>query len=309
LSNKSHYTDQIKREALRLGFSSVGIAKSGFLEEEAPKLENYLKNGYQGKMTYLENHFDKRLDTRLLVEDSKSVISLSYNYFPEETQKEDTYKIARYAYGQDYHHIIKEKLKELLYFIETNIGQVSGRAFTDSAPVLERAWATRAGIGWQGKNTLLLQKGKGSYFILAELIIDLELKYDNAFTTDHCGTCTRCIDACPTQAILPNGIVNGSQCISYFTIELKGELPKELRGSFSNQIFGCDICQEVCPWNNFSIPHHETLFKPHPDLLNYSKQDWREITEEVFQKIFKKSAVKRTKFSGFTRNIRFLIQD
>jgi len=304
--NKSHYTDLIKKEALRLGFSSIGIAKSGFLEAEAPKLENYLKNGYQGEMSYLENYFDKRLDTRLLVEDSKSVISLSYNYFPKESQREDTFKIARYAYGQDYHHIIKAKLKELLFFIETNIGQVSGRAFTDSAPVMERAWATKAGIGWQGKNTLLLQKGKGSYFILSELILDLELDYDTPFQTDHCGTCTKCIDTCPTQAILPNGIVNGSQCISYYTIELKGALPKELKGSFSDQIFGCDICQEVCPWNSFSLPHHEELFQPHPDLLNYSKQEWMEITEEVFQKIFKKSAVKRTKFSGLTRNIRFL---
>jgi epoxyqueuosine reductase len=284
----------------------VGIAKSGFLENEAPKLESYLKNGYQGQMHYLENHFDKRLDTRVLVADSKSVISLSLNYYPKESQRSDTYKIARYAYGQDYHHIIKAKLKELLYFIETNIGQVSGRAFTDSAPVLERAWATKSGIGWQGKNTLLLQKGKGSYFILAELIIDLDLDYDTAFNTNHCGSCTRCIDACPTQAILPNGIVNGSQCISYYTIELKEELPKDLKDSFADNIFGCDICQEVCPWNSFSLPHNESLFNPHPEILNFSKQDWHEITEEVFQKIFKKSAVKRTKFKGLTRNIRFL---
>jgi len=257
-------------------------------------------------MHYLENHFDKRLDPRLLVDGAKSIISLSYNYFPKETQLANTYKIARYAYGQDYHQVVKNKLKQLLNFISDTIGEVNGRAFTDSAPVMERAWATKAGLGWQGKNSLLLQKNKGSYFFLAELIIDLELAYDTPFETDHCGNCTRCIDACPTQAILPNNTVNGSKCISYFTIELKKELPQEMNGKFADNIFGCDICQEVCPWNRFSLAHNEPLFEPHPYLLSMSKKDWHEITESVFQKVFTKSAIRRTKFSGLKRNIEFL---
>jgi len=306
LNSITTYTKLIKTEAFRLGFTSIGIAKAEFLEEEAPKLEAWLKNGYQGKMHYLENYFDKRLDPRLLVPNSKSVISLSYNYFPEETQISNTYKIAKYAYGKDYHGVIKGKLKELMQFIQEHVGAVSGRFFTDSAPVLERVWATKSGMGWQGKNTLLLQKGKGSFFFLAELILDLELEYDSPFKTDHCGACTRCVDACPTQAILPNNTVNGSQCISYFTIELKEQIPKEVQGSFADAIFGCDICQDVCPWNRFSLPHKEPLFKPHPDLLSMNKKDWEEITTEIFSNIFSKSAVKRTKFSGLQRNIAFV---
>jgi epoxyqueuosine reductase len=306
LSNKSKYSQLIKKEALRLGFSSVGISKAEFLEAEAPKLEAWLQSGYQGEMQYLENNFDKRLDPRLLVEGTKSVISFTYNYYPQKLQKDDTYKIAKYAYGQDYHYIIKDKLRELLQFIQDNIGDVNGRAFTDSAPIMERAWASKSGLGWQGKNSLLLQKGKGSFFFLAELFLDLELAYDTPFKTNHCGNCTRCIDACPTQAILPDATVNGSKCISYFTIELKKELPKEMQNKFSDWIFGCDICQDVCPWNSFSLPHNEPFFEPHPQLLDMSKKDWLDISEEVFRKIFRKSAVKRTKFSGLTRNIQFV---
>ena len=300
------FSNIIKQEAKRLGFESCGIAKADFLEEEALNLENWLKNGFHGKMKYMENYFDKRLDPRLLVDDAKSVISLSYNYFPKELQNNNTYKIAKYAYGEDYHYIIKAKLKELTFFIEDLIGQVNGRAFVDSAPVLERAWAEKGGLGWRGKNSLLLQKNKGSFFFLAELIIDVELAYDNPFKTDHCGTCTKCIDACPTQAILPNNTVDGSKCISYFTIELKEEIPTSMKGKFKEWMFGCDICQDVCPWNRFSKPHSEEKFNPHPDLLSMSKKDWQEITEEVFLKMFKKSAVKRTKYAGLVRNTSFL---
>jgi len=292
-----------------LGFASVGVAKADFLEEEVPKLEAWLEKDYQGDMGYLANHFDKRLDPRLLVDGAKSVISLSFNYFPKETQIENTYKIARYAYGEDYHHVLKSKLRKLLDFIKENIGEVNARAFTDSAPVMERVWATKSGLGWQGKNSLLLQKNKGSYFFLAELILDLELEYHTPFPTNHCGTCTKCIDACPTQAILPNNTVNGSKCISYFTIELKKELPQEMRGKFADNIFGCDICQEVCPWNQFSLPHSESLLEPNSMLLSMSKNDWHEITESKFQKIFKKSPVKRTKFTGLKRNIGFIQND
>ena len=289
-----------------MGFASIGVSKAGFLEEEAPRLEAWLKKGYQGEMNYLENHFDKRLDPTLLVEGAKSVISLSYNYFPEEQQTEDSFKLAKYAYGQDYHHVIKKKLQELMLFIYEEIGEVGGRVFTDSAPVMERAWAQKSGLGWNGKHSLLIQKNQGSFFFLAEMILDLELEYDAPFQTDHCGTCTKCIDACPTQAIVPDHTVDGSKCISYFTIELKNELPISVKGKFDDWMFGCDICQDVCPWNRFSKPHSEPLFNPHPDLLQMSKGDWQEISEDVFKKIFQKSAVKRTKFSGLTRNIKFL---
>ncbi len=291
---------------MALGFTSIGISKAEFLEEEAPRLEQWLQNGFQGEMSYLENHFDKRLDPTLLVEGAKSVISLSYNYFPEEEQTDAAYKLAKYAYGQDYHHVIKDKLKLLMEEIQQEIGEVSGRAFTDSAPVLERAWAQKSGLGWNGKHSLLIQKKHGSFFFLAELILDLELEYDVPFHTNHCGTCTKCIDACPTQAILPNNTVDGSKCISYFTIELKNELPTSVKGKFDDWMFGCDICQDVCPWNRFSKPHTEPLFQPHADLLQMTKNDWQEITQDIFQKVFKKSAVKRTKFSGLTRNIDFL---
>jgi len=297
----------IKTEAKRLGFLDCGISKSGFLEEEAPKLENWLKNGYHGEMKYMENHFDKRLDPTKLVEGSKSVISLSYNYFPEKQQIKDTYKIAKYAYGQDYHHVIKTKLKELTHFIEAEIGAVSGRAFVDSAPVIERAWARKSGIAWEGKHSLMIKKQQGSFFFLSELILDLDLAYDTP-TTNHCGTCTKCIDACPTEAILPNSTINGSKCISFLTIELKDNLPASFKGKMEDWMFGCDICQDVCPWNRFSKPHQEPLFNPKPELLDMTKKDWEEITQEVFSKVFQKSAVKRTKFSGLTRNINFLKQ-
>jgi epoxyqueuosine reductase len=300
------YSNLINQEAKRLGFESCGIAKAGFLEDEATHLEQWLKNSYHGNMQYMENYFDKRLNPCLLVEGAKSVISLSFNYFPEQIQNKDTYKIAKYAYGEDYHHILKSKLKELTFFIQENIGEVNGRAFVDSAPVLERAWAEKSGLGWRGKHSLLIQKNKGSFFFLAELILDLELEYDEPFKTDHCGNCTRCIDACPTKAILPNNTVDGSKCISYFTIELKDELPSTMKGKFENWMFGCDICQDVCPWNRFSKPHSEEKLNPNSDLLAMTKADWEEITETIFKRVFKKSAVKRTKFSGLQRNINFL---
>ena len=308
---KSKYTQLIKAKAISLGFESVGIAKARFLEEEASNLEQWLKSGYQGEMSYLANNFDKRLDPTKLVEGAKSVISLSYNYFPDEekTQRDDSYKIARYAYGQDYHYVVKDKVKELLEYIREEIGEVDGRAFTDSAPVMERAWAEQSGLGWRGKNSLLLQRNKGSYFFLAELIIDLDLEYDYPFSTDHCGTCTKCIDACPTNAIIDEKTVDGSKCISYFTIELKGAISNSLKDSFEDWMFGCDICQEVCPWNRFSKPHKESQFEPDSRLLNYDKSQWREITQEVFSEIFKKSAVKRTKFTGLIRNISFLQEE
>ncbi|RUA08712.1 MAG: tRNA epoxyqueuosine(34) reductase QueG [Flavobacteriia bacterium] len=299
-------TRLIKEEALRLGFSSVGISKAEFLEKEAPGFEKWLQNGFHGKMKYMENHFDKRLDPTKLVPGARSVISLQYNYFPEKTQIPDTYLISKYAYGEDYHHVIKDKLYSLLNFIQEEIGAVDARVFTDSAPVLERIWAKRGGLGWIGKNNLLITKQKGSFYFLAEIILDLELEYDQELTTDHCGKCSKCIDACPTEAILPDRIIDGSKCISYFTIELKDEIPKEMKGKFNHRIFGCDICQDVCPWNRFSLPHTEPKFEPHPDLLQMTKKDWEEITDEIFKRIFKKSAVKRVKLHGLQRNVLFV---
>jgi epoxyqueuosine reductase len=284
---------------------SCGISKAGFLEEEAPRLEKWLNENRHGQMQYMENHFDKRLDPTLLVDGAKSVISLLLNYYPEEKQISDTYKISKYAYGQDYHSVIKEKLKELLQSINDNIGEVGGRAFVDSAPVLDKAWAAKSGLGWIGKNSNLLSKKKGSFFFIAELIVDIDLEYDHA-TTDHCGSCTACLDACPTEAIIAPYVVDGSKCISYFTIELKENIPHEMKGSFNDWAFGCDVCQDVCPWNRFSKPHREPLFSPHPDLLTLTKKDWEEITEDTFRKVFKNSAVKRTKYSGLIRNIEFL---
>ena len=299
--------EQIRQKAFELGFNNIGFAKAEFLEEEAERLEEWLVKGYHGQMTYMGNHFDKRLDPRLLVPGAKSVISLSYNYFPKKQQPEDTYKIAKYAYGKDYHLLLKSKLRELVNFIDEMIGKVQGRVFTDSAPVLERAWARRAGIGWEGKHSLIIQKNKGSFFFLAEIISDLDFEtYDVPFPTDHCGTCTNCIDACPTEAIRDNKTINANRCISYLTIELRNELPSDMRGKFADWMFGCDICQDVCPWNKFSLSHSEPFFDPHPDLLQMTKQDWEEITEIVFRDIFKKSAVKRTKYSGLKRNINFL---
>jgi len=309
MSVASTYSALIKKEAERLGFLSCGISKAEFLEDEAPRLENWLKNNYQGELYYMENNFDKRLDPRLLVDDAKSVISLAYNYFTEEKQQDPLApKLSKYAYGTDYHFVIKDKLKELLLFIQEHIGEVSGRAFVDSAPVLDKAWAERAGLGWIGKHSLLLSKQKGSFFFLSELIVDLELEYDSRIQTDHCGTCTKCIDACPTDALMDNKTVDASKCISYLTIELKESIPDSFSGKTDNWVFGCDICQDVCPWNRFSIQHQEPLFNPHPDLLSMTKQDWEEITEDTFKKIFKKSAVKRAKYAGLKRNITFLNQ-
>jgi epoxyqueuosine reductase len=302
---KIERTQRIKAKAESLGFVSCGVAKAEFLEEEAPRLEQWLNNNYQGEMSYMANHFDMRLDPRLLVEGAKSVISLAYNYYQDLNRKPDSYKVAMYAQGEDYHFVVKEKVRELLDFIQEEIGEVEGRAFTDSAPILEHAWAKKAGIGWVGKNSLTLSKQKGSFFFLAELILDLDLAYDNPIETDHCGKCTRCIDACPTEAILPNRVVNGSKCISYFTIELKDQIPTEMKGKFDDWIFGCDVCQEVCPWNRFSLPTKQERFVGNEKINQFSKQDWHEITEDVFREIFKKSPVKRTKYSGLLRNIEF----
>lgn len=305
IENAAKYSQLIKSEAKRLGFLSCGISKAAFLEEEAPRLEKWLKNNMNGEMGYMENHFDKRLDPTVLVPGSKSVISLLLNYYPTQIQNPDSYKISKYAYGTDYHFIIKDKLKELMHFISEEIGEVNGRAFVDSAPVLDKAWAAKSGLGWIGKHSNLLTKQSGSFYFIAELIVDLDLEYDNP-VTDHCGTCTACIDACPTNAIVADRVVDGSKCISYFTIELKNEIPISEKGKFEDWMFGCDICQDVCPWNRFSKPHNEPLFNPHPELLSMTKKDWEEITEDVFREIFKKSAVKRTKYTGLTRNIQFL---
>lgn len=305
MQQKNTYKEMIKTEAKRLGFLSCGVSRAGFLDEEAPRLEQWLRQGMHGEMSYMENHFDKRLDPTKLVDGAKSVISLLLNYYPEETQQEGTYKISKYAYGQDYHHVIKSKLRELQQFITENIGEVHGRAFVDSAPVLDKAWAARSGLGWVGKHSNLLTRQLGSFYFIAELITDLELEPDSP-VTDHCGTCTACIDACPTQAIVAPYVVDGSKCISYFTIELKNEIPSEVKGQFDDWAFGCDTCQDVCPWNRFSKPHREPAFDPHPEMLQMSKKDWEEITEDVFREVFRKSAVKRTKFSGLKRNIKFL---
>ncbi|MES3019145.1 MAG: tRNA epoxyqueuosine(34) reductase QueG [Bacteroidota bacterium] len=305
--SKREYTRFIKDEAQRLGFLACGISKAGFLEKEAPLLEQWLKNGSHGEMSYMENHFDKRLDPTKLVDGAKSVISLSLNYYTDQVQSDpNAPKISRYAYGEDYHSVIKSKLKQLIEAIQENIGEVNGRAFVDSAPVLDKAWANKSGLGWIGKNSNLISKKSGSFFFLAELITDLELEYDIAPTEDHCGTCTRCIDACPTEAIVAPYVVDGSKCISYLTIELKNELPAEFKGKMDNWMFGCDVCQDVCPWNKFSVLHNEPAFNTNYNLLGINAAEWQEITQDTFSKVFKNSAVKRTKYSGLKRNIEFL---
>lgn len=305
MNSKTKNTSLLKSEAKRLGFLSCGISKAEFLKEEASRLESWLSNTMHGEMYYMDNHFDKRLDPTKLVPDSKSVVSLLMNYFPEKKQRTDSYKISKFAYGVDYHFVIKDKLKQLLHFIQDEIGEVSGRAFVDSAPVLDKAWAAKSGLGWIGKHSNLITKETGSFYFIAELIIDLELDYDSP-ATDHCGTCTACIDACPTQAIVDPYVVDGSKCISYFTIELKNEIPSNVKGQFDDWMFGCDICQDVCPWNRFSKSHKEPLFNPTPEILSFSKKEWEEITQEVFQNILKNSPIKRTKFLGLKRNIEFL---
>ena len=305
INNKEKYTNLIKTEAKRLGFLSCGISKAGFLEEDAPRLEKWLNQNHHGKMDYMTDYFDKRLDPTLLVPDSKSVISLLLNYYPPDFQNADSYKISKYAYGKDYHSVLKKKLKKLLRAIRTEIGDVSGRAFMDFAPVMEKSWAAKSGLGWIGKNANLIAQKTGSFYFIAELILDLELEYDNP-TTDHCGSCTACIDACPTEAIVAPYVVDGSKCISYYTIELKENIPQEMKGKLDDWMFGCDVCQDVCPWNRFSKAHSEPLFTPYPELLSYSKKDWEEITEETFAKVFTNSPLKRTKLEGLKRNIAFL---
>lgn len=300
-------TQLLKSQAFRLGFSFVGVSKAEKMDEEAKRLEAWLNKGMHGEMGYMANHFDKRIDPRQLVPGAKSVISFAYPYYTDQKQSDpQAPKISKYAYGEDYHFVLKRKLKDLLAILQQEIGAIEGRCFVDSAPVLERDWARRSGLGWIGKNTLLIHPKAGSYFFLAELIIDVELEYDSPMR-DYCGTCTRCIDACPTKAISEDGYwVDGSKCISYLTIELKSSIPDEFKGKMENWMFGCDVCQEVCPWNRFAKPHDEPTFRPHPDLLEMPQQAWVELTEEIFSKVFKRSAVKRSKYTGLKRNIDFL---
>lgn len=300
-----NHTSIVKQEAKKLGFDFCGISQAKFLEEEAPKLEAWLKNQFHGEMKYMENYFDKRLDPRLLVEGAKSVISLLYNYYPKETQTPNVPKLSKYAYGNDYHEVIKEKLKELLFNLESKIGKINGRAFVDSAPVMDKVWAKNSGLGWVGKNTNLINKQQGSFFFIAELIVDVDLLPDGPIK-DYCGTCTRCIDACPTEAIVEPYIVDANKCISYLTIELKNDIPNSFKNKMDNWVFGCDVCQDVCPWNSFSKPHQEPLFDNSTQLLNYLEKDWHDITEETFHILFKHSAIKRTKFKGLKRNLTFI---
>lgn len=299
------YTQLIKQEALRLGFMHCGISKADFLEEEAPRLEQWLAQSYHGKMSYMENWFDKRLDPRKLVEGAKSVVSLLLNYFPESHQNPSAPKISKYAFSRDYHTVIKEKLKALSQFIREEIGAVNGRAFVDSAPVLDRAWAKKSGLGWIGKNSNLIHPKAGSFFFIAELIIDLELEYD-APMKDYCGTCTRCMDACPTSAIVAPQVVDGSKCISYFTIELKDNIPADYKNKFDDWMFGCDVCQDVCPWNRFSKPHHDDALKANDHLLEMNQKDWEEITEDIFEKVFSDSPLQRAGFEGIKKNLEFI---
>ena len=301
---KKRNSQLVKRIAKEIGFSSCGISKARFLHEEEKKFEDWLKQGYQGSMSYLERNFDKRLDPTKLVPGAKSVISLSYNYFPpKKLISENNFIISKYAYGRDYHKVLRNKLKKLFIKIRDKIGEVEGRVFVDSAPIHERAWAKLSGVGWIGKNSLLINKNQGSYFFLAEIICDLDLEYDEP-VLNRCGNCTRCIDACPTDAITKAQVIDANKCISYLTIENKEKIPKELRGSINNSIFGCDICQDVCPWNKKSVPHNEKEFIPKKELRDLKKKDWIELTEDTFNKIFEGSAVKRTKFQGLKRNIK-----
>lgn len=307
--SKKLYSSLIKQEAQRLGFMYCGIAKAEFLEEEAPRLEKWLNKNMNGKMQYMESYFDKRLDPRKLVDNAQSVVSLILNYFPSQTQQNNSnLKVAKYAYGKDYHFVIKDKLKELLNFIREKTGDVNGRAFVDSAPVMDKAWAQKSGLGWIGKNSNLLTQRAGSFVFLAELILDIVLDYDNPFIQDYCGTCTACIDACPTQAIAEAFIVDGSKCISYFTIELKESetIPEEMNGKFGNWIFGCDICQDVCPWNRFAKPNNEPALTPIPGILNMNTKQWEEMTEELFNTTFKDSPLKRAKLKGIQRSLSFI---
>lgn len=299
-------TNWVKSLATQHGFDYCGIAKAVRLDDDARKLESWLQQGMQGKMQYMENYFDLRIDPTKLVPGAKSVITLLKNYYPAQTAKEEL-KISKYAWGKDYHTVIRQQLKALIFDLEEKIGAFEGRGFVDSAPVLERSWAQRSGLGWIGRNGNLITKNSGSFFFIATLIVDVAFNYDDPFIKDYCGTCTRCIDACPTEAILPDKTINGSQCISYFTIELKDEvIPKEMNGRFQNWMFGCDVCQDVCPWNRFSQPHHEPAFLPIPEVLNFTTKEWEGLSEEMFQNLFKHSPLKRSRHKGIQRNIRFL---
>jgi epoxyqueuosine reductase len=307
-SNAEKYSQLIKSKAKSFGFQNCGISKADFLEEDASNLEKWLKNDFHGEMKYMENYFDKRLDPRLLVEGSKSVISLSYNYFPEEKISAlENFKISKYAYAEDYHEVIKEILREMVVELQDEIGEFEFRVFVDSAPVLERSWAKKSGIGWVGKNANLITKQNGSFYFLAEIICDLELIPDHP-VTDHCGSCRKCIDACPTNAIISEKIIDGSKCISYATIELKNEIPDYFKDKMDDWMFGCDVCQDVCPWNRFSAPNKQSKFQPNEALKNFKKGEWKELTQELFSEVFRKSPVKRTKFAGLKRNIEFLNQ-
>ncbi len=303
------HTKIVKDTAVMLGFDFCGIASAGFLNEDARRLEKWLNKGMHGNMQYMQNHFDKRTDPTKLVPGAKSVITLLVNYYPKEKQNEKAPKVSKYAYGKDYHHVITEKLNHFFFLLKENIGEINGRGFVDSAPVLERAWAQKSGLGWIGKNGNLINKKNGSFFFIASLITDLDLLADEAGAKDYCGTCTSCIDACPTEAILPNKVVDGSKCISYFTIELKDALiPEKMKGKFDDWLFGCDVCQDVCPWNRFSKQTAEKNFQPIPEILNFTKNDWDELTAEKFKIIFANSPLKRTKFEGIKRNLNFNLE-
>jgi epoxyqueuosine reductase len=305
--NKKKHTQQIKDFAKQLGFDYCGIAKAVKLDDDARRLESWLNKGFNGSMQYMENNFELRIDPTKLVPGAKSVITLMLNYFPAEKQNTTAPKISKYALGQDYHEVIRSKLKLLLEYIKANIGEINGRGFVDSAPVLERSWAQKSGLGWVGKNGNLINKQAGSFFFIATLITDLDLAYDDVFAKDYCGTCTKCIDHCPTEAILQDKVIDGSKCISYFTIELKDALiPDAMKGKFDNWMFGCDVCQDVCPWNRFSKPTSEINFTPLPEILNFTKNDWEALTEESFKIVFKNSPLKRSKFEGVKRNLKFI---
>lgn len=307
MNSVSQHTLLIKQAATKLGFEFCGIAKAAFLNEDAKRLETWLNKGMHGNMHYMENYFDLRTDPTKLVPGAKSVITLLLNYFPEKIQAENIPRVAKYAYGEDYHEVMREKLNAFFKILKKGIGDINGRGFVDSAPVLERTWAQKAGLGWIGKNGNLINKQQGSYFFIASLIVDTVLDYDDEYAKDYCGNCTRCIDDCPTEAILPDKVIDGSKCISYFTIELKDALiPGNMKGKFDNWLFGCDVCQDVCPWNRFSKPTNEINFSPLPEILNFTKNDWEELTEENFKIIFKDSPLKRSKFEGVKRNLKFI---
>ena len=309
MTNRKKYSAMIKSKALQLGFDACGISRAGFLEKEATYLDNWLKADMHGEMHYMANHFEKRTNPNKLVEGAKSVISVILNYFPEETQYDpDAPVISKYAYGEDYHFVMKPMLKELLAFINEEMNGANGRVFVDSAPVLERAWAAKSGLGWIGKNSMLISKNYGSFVFIGELIVDIELEYDEVVVKDYCGTCTKCLDACPTGAITESYVVDGSKCISYFTIEKKGGLPREMTGTFKNRVFGCDICQDVCPWNSKTKSHTIPGFNPKEGFLEKSGKEWRSLSEKEFQTLFKNSAIQRTKYNGFKRNLDFIAE-